>query len=75
MDHVPEDYGDAPDEHGVLPATYQALERHLPCTVRAAPRDQKLAFMRRVLHQAPADVEAQLIEVRSHRRRRPVLAS
>ncbi|GJN05605.1 hypothetical protein PR202_ga23252 [Eleusine coracana subsp. coracana] len=49
MDHVSDDYGDAPDEHGVVPATYQALERYLPSTIRAASREQKLAVMRRVL--------------------------
>ncbi|KAK3160540.1 hypothetical protein QOZ80_1BG0060900 [Eleusine coracana subsp. coracana] len=49
MEHVPEDYGDVLDEHGVAPATYQALERYLPSTIRAAPREQKLAVMLHVL--------------------------
>ncbi|KAJ1282274.1 hypothetical protein BS78_03G039400 [Paspalum vaginatum] len=51
MEHVPEDYrDDAPDEHGIPPTTYQALERHLPHGVRDGPRDRKLAVMRRILH-------------------------
>ncbi|KAF8663169.1 hypothetical protein HU200_055770 [Digitaria exilis] len=49
MGHAPEDYGDGADEHGVPPGTYQALERHLPRRLRAAPRDRKLAVMRRIL--------------------------
>ncbi|KAL6626873.1 hypothetical protein ACP70R_030599 [Stipagrostis hirtigluma subsp. patula] len=54
MNHVPEEYGDAPDEHGVAPAIYQALERHLRYAVRtAASRDAKLAVMRQVLGPPP----------------------
>uniref|UniRef100_A0A0E0JEX2 Fe2OG dioxygenase domain-containing protein n=1 Tax=Oryza punctata TaxID=4537 RepID=A0A0E0JEX2_ORYPU len=49
-DHVPDNYGDGPDELGITPAVYQALERHLPPDLVGAPAEVKRYFMRSVLH-------------------------
>lgn len=48
-DHVPDNYGDGPDELGITPAVYQALERHLPPDLAGAPAEVKRYFMRSVL--------------------------
>lgn len=47
--HVPEDYSDVVDTYGIKPEVYQAMERHLPLALLAAPRGVKLVYMRGIL--------------------------
>ncbi|KAF0916092.1 hypothetical protein E2562_000701 [Oryza meyeriana var. granulata] len=65
-DHVPDNYGDAPDELGITPAVYQALERHLPRDLVGAPREVKSYFMRSIL-QNYVSSPSQRIRTQNHR--------
>uniref|UniRef100_J3KX08 Fe2OG dioxygenase domain-containing protein n=2 Tax=Oryza brachyantha TaxID=4533 RepID=J3KX08_ORYBR len=48
-EHVPDSYGAAPDELGIAPEVYQALECHLPSGLVGAPAEVKRYFMRSIL--------------------------
>lgn len=63
--HVPEDYSDVVDTYGIKPEVYQAMERHLPLVLLAAPRGVKLVYMRGILERYLPSPEERITVSRS----------